>query len=220
GGAITLTSSNDVVTLAATAASGAIVFRDVPTLTVATVAAGGNAGFTGASGVTTTDSDITLCVDSGSLVIDQAVSAGVAAVRLQAAGDIGAAAPITAGALGVLALGGSIDLDNAANAVAAFAAQTLAGGDIDFRNAGSFATGQVTAAACFAATVTGVVTSGGRVELCADAGTVTVGTSGVVGSGVDAGGVLVLLVASTGAVTQTSAGSIVAASLAVFAAGA
>ena len=49
--------------------------------------------------------------------------------------------PITAGALGVLASSGSIDLDNAANAVATFAAQTLAGGDIDFRNAGGLATG-------------------------------------------------------------------------------
>src|SRR5207253_775962 len=72
-----------------------------------------------------------------------------------------------------------------------------------------------TAAACFPATVTGVSTLDGRVELIADAGTITIGASGVAGSGVAVGNGLVLIEATTGGVMQTAEGAIVGATLAI-----
>ncbi len=220
-GAVTLTAGNNVNVLAATTSSGVLEFRDVDTLTIGSVTTGGGAGFTTTNGLTTVNTDIVVCVDVGNLTVSQAVDAGAAAVRLQAAGNISAAAALTASALGVYTSGGNIDLDNAANQIAStFAAQTLAaGGNIDFRNAGGFATGQVTALDCFSNTVTGATTSAGRVELVADAGTITLGAANLAGSGIQDSGGLVLIEATAGPVTQAAEGAVVAGTLAVRAQG-
>src|SRR5207249_200235 len=70
------------------------------------------------TGVSTTNGDITLCADAGSLSLNQAVNAGSAMVRLKAGGTISATTAITAAALGVRSVSGDIDLDNVINAIA------------------------------------------------------------------------------------------------------
>src|SRR5439155_24711306 len=134
----------------------------------------------------TTNADITLCAEGGTLTINQAVSAGAGTVRLHAAGAIGqsAAGVVTAAALGALAAGGAILLDGAINNVAVVALQAqAAGAAVDFRNATGFALGTVTAAACFPLTVTGIRTVGGDITLCLATGDLAINTPLAAGAG-------------------------------------
>src|SRR4029450_12678670 len=209
---------NDVVTLAANT-TGGVSYTDSNSLTIGTVNA--------TSGVTTNNSPITLVTgNSGDLILTNAVDAGSGIVRLQSAIDISQSAGgvITAGALGVHTIGGGAFLDTAVNAVS----QTFAGQadalnqGVLFHNANGVATGQVTVLDGFSSTVTGVSTNGGSVTMAADTGTLTVGTSGVVNSGISTGaaGNIVRLQATTGGVTQTAEGAIVSDLLGVRAGGA
>src|SRR5207237_1224352 len=109
----------------------------------------------GATGVTTTDSaaapfanDIDLVSQAGSLTLANAVNAGSATVRLNAATAVtqtaGGAGAVTGGSLAVLA-NGNIDLCEVANTVSGtFAASdTGAGAFVRFLDTGSFTVGAV-----------------------------------------------------------------------------
>ncbi|MCI0684277.1 MAG: autotransporter-associated beta strand repeat-containing protein [Gemmataceae bacterium] len=215
--------ANDVNVLAINTTGGIVNFHDIDGYTIGTVPAGGNCGFTGASGLTNT-TDITQCVADGDLIVDGPINAGAGVVRLHAEnGSViqNAGGTITGSVLGVRAFG-SIILDATSNFIAStFAALSEQNSArIAFRNTLGFATGHVSADACFDQAVSGVTTNGGPVELCADAGTIQIGTAGVPSSGVNTGvGAIVRFQATSGNVTQTAEGAISSQALGVSASG-
>ncbi|MBA4018824.1 MAG: hypothetical protein C0483_16780, partial [Pirellula sp.] len=196
--------SNNVDTIAAasSAVGSYVKYRDADSLTIDTVAADGSL-FALATGVTTTNggastngafsatgNDITL-VSGGALVINQAVNAGTATVRLASDGGISqsVAGIITANSLGLRnATAGNIDLTVAStptvNNVATIAAvNSAASGLVRYEDADDFAVGSVTAdptsAALFAA-VSGIVPNDAP-ALDINAGlTVTEGSTGTI----------------------------------------
>jgi hypothetical protein len=160
-----------------------------------------------------TPGNVTLLSTMGKIALGGTVTAGsTGTVRLMSAGDItqSMTAVITGSALGAHSTGGNVVLDTASNAVGTFAAEADTAADVvRFRNSIGFATGQVPASGSFTV-VTGVTTNAGRVTLCADTGTITIGTTGVPGSGINTGtGDTVRIQATAGGVGQTIEGAIV-----------
>src|SRR5205823_1143913 len=162
---------------------------------------------------------------AGSLTLANAVNAGSATVRLNAATAVtqtaGGAGAVTGGSLAVLA-NGNIDLCEVANTVSGtFAASdTGAGAFVRFLDTGSFTVGAVAGDVC-AAGATGVTTTNSAaapfandIDLVSQAGSLTLANA------VNAGSATVRLNAGT-SVTQTAggAGAVTASSLAVVAAG-
>src|SRR5207249_106957 len=133
GGAVTLVSPTNDVNRLAIETTGLIEFRDADDLTVSTVAAGGNCGFTGAVGLLSNNNDINLRVGT-SLQLDQRLHAGTGDVRIVAGTTVNqiATGVVTADELGILA-GGDVTLCAAANDVNRVAIQTT--GLIEFNDA-------------------------------------------------------------------------------------
>ena len=202
GAGISLTSNlTNVDTLAATT-SGAFAFEDTDGFALGTVTALGcfTPGVTGL----TAGGNVELCVKSGDIALDAALSASGFMVRLDAAaGSVTQSMDgvITATNLGVHAQN-DIDLGSADNAViGVFAARSSTLGDIAFHDVSGFTIGSVTAGTCLPL-VTGVTAASGDIELCADSGDIALEAA------VSAVGSTVRLDAAAGSVTQTLAGLI------------
>jgi hypothetical protein len=148
---------NDVDELAADI-TGSLTYRDADALTVGSVAT--------TDGISTGGGNVTLCTDTGNLLLDEAIDAPSGTARLQAtAGSViaqSASAVITAAELGVVA-GLDINLGVAVNQIGSvFAAD--AAGSIQFSNGAAFSIGAVAAADCFAGA--DGVGGGGDITLC------------------------------------------------------
>ncbi|MFN0054364.1 MAG: beta strand repeat-containing protein [Planctomycetales bacterium] len=216
GGDIELASAgNDVDTLAAfnAFAGGSICFHDVDDLAIGTVSASPDGLFAATTGMSANNGDLVLN-SSGPLLLDTPISAGTAAVRLQAQGDItqGATGTITAGSLAIRQEGlvdGDIVLTNSANDVDTLAAfNAFAGGTINYQDADDLVIGTVTAdPECQYVATDGVQSLDGDVLLNAQ-GPLTIN------SAIGAGTGTTRLVAA-GDITQAAAGTITVASLGV-----
>jgi hypothetical protein len=223
GGNIDLCQVANTVTgnfAAADTAGGAFVrFLDTAGFTVGTVA--GDACAAGATGVITTNGDISLNSTAGPITLTQTVSTQVpagATVRIASGAAVtqtaGGAGAITGGGLAVVA-NGLVDLCQVANNVGGIfaASDAAAGAAVRFLDSAGFTVDTIAADAC-APGATGVTTNNGDVSL--------VSTGGAIGltRAVNAGTGTVRLNAG-GAVTQTAggAGAITAGDLAVVAAG-
>jgi hypothetical protein len=203
--------------------ASAIRFLDNVSFTVGAVTADpvSPACFGGATGVITgAGGAISLRTVTGDLILNQAVASGTmmthSAVRLDSGGGVtqNAAGAITAGDLGVIAVG-PVALAGATNTVTGvFAALTTgANGSVMFQSTGTITLGTVSAdAPCFPQAVSGVTTAGQDVTLCA-----TAGGNLAINQAVSAAGGTVRLTAA-GTVTQTAA--ITSANLGVLAGGA
>ncbi|HEY1379409.1 MAG TPA: VCBS repeat-containing protein [Gemmataceae bacterium] len=199
-----------------TVAGAFVRFLDTTGFTVGTVAA--DACALGATGVVTTNGDISLVSQAGPITLTQAVNAGTATVRINSGGAVtqtgGGAGAITATDLAVVA-NGNVDLCQVVNNVTGnfAAADTGAGAFVRFLDGPGFTVGAVTADVC-AAGATGVVTNNGDASLASQAGPITLAQP------VNAGTATVRL-ATGGAVTQTpgGAGAVTAGNLSVFANG-
>jgi hypothetical protein len=191
-----------------TAAGAVIQFQDGAGFTVG--AFGAIALFGGATGVVSTNSNITLC--GSTLIIDDAINAGTADVRLTSLGLItqNAAGVITGANLGLIAAG-NVTLDRATNQITGNLAanDTGAGSVLQFLDGAGLTIGSEAALSCFAG-ATGLTTSNGNIIL--NAPTLDVNAA------VNAGTAIVALT-SAGAVSQTAAGVITASNLGVIAAG-
>ncbi|MFO0879483.1 MAG: hypothetical protein U0840_19215 [Gemmataceae bacterium] len=202
-GTFTLLGTNDVGTVAADV-NGSFSLANSTGLTVGTVL--------GTAGITTSDDDVTLCAGTGNLTIANDIQAGTATVRLQAdaasSGVVSTTGTITAGALGVRAGTGGIDLQAGSNAVGTLAVTTT--GALLFDNTTSLLFGTVTAKDCFTPTVVGL-TAGGDVALSIDTGDMTLATP------IEAAGFTVSLTALAGAILDGNgaANNITAQSLAL-----
>ncbi len=212
--ALCVSGSPNAVTGNFAASGSAVQFADTPGFTVGTVA--GDACATGATGVTSTGGDIDLVSTAGPIVLTQAVNAGTGTVRINSGAavtqTIGGAGAITAANLAVLA-NGTVDLCEVANTVTGnFAAQdTGAGAGVMFKDTAGFTVGTVAGDAC-AAGATGVVTNNGDADLVSTAGPISIAEPVNAGTGT-------VRLNSGGNVSQTAAGTITAANLAVLANG-
>ncbi len=194
-------------------ANGFVEFMNANGLVVGAVAAFGC--FDGATGATA-GGDITLCVDTGDLVLMSPLNAG-GTVRLQAdAGNVtqNAAGTITAAALGVRA-GGTVLLAFADNDVDMLAITSM--GDAEYRDVDGVAVAMVTLSGCFDMDVDGITTNGGDVGLrVADdmPGTLAINRPIVAGAGTVR--IVVANANPMGAgITQAMAGAITAAALGI-----
>src|SRR5439155_729976 len=99
-GAVTLGAAplNDVNTLAVST-SGLVEFRDADDLVIGGVTAGGNCGFSGATGIVSAGGDVNLRT-AALLDVEQPINAGAGIMRLQVTG--GGSPSITQSAIGVL----------------------------------------------------------------------------------------------------------------------
>ena len=176
-GGISLNSStNDVDTLAATT-TGSFSYVDMDGFKIGTVAAAGC--FTPGVAGLTANGDIEICVMTGDLAVDAALSASGFTIRLNA--DTGSVTQtidgiITAENLGVHAQQ-NISLGLAVNNVTGvFAADSSMSGDIVFHDLGGFTVGSVlTNVRGCVPDVIGVTTASGDVTLSSSGG-ITVGT--------------------------------------------
>ena len=165
-----LSAANNVNTFAAVnnGANAGVAYRDADLLTVGTVP-GPNQG-PGIAGISTDNGDVLLVTGlggvsgDGDLLIADAISAGSGTVRLNADGVVIQffGAPITAGALGVRAVG-DLFLHDDENDVATFAATT--NGIVELRVQGDLTIGTVTAVSGLFAATSGITTGGGDVLL-------------------------------------------------------
>ena len=165
-----LSAGNNVNTFAAVnnGANAGVAYRDADLLTVGTVP-GPNQG-PGIAGISTDNGDVLLVTGlggvsgDGDLLIADAISAGSGTVRLNADGVVIQffGAPITAGALGVRAVG-DLFLHDDENDVATFAATT--NGIVELRVQGDLTIGTVTAVSGLFAATSGITTGGGDVLL-------------------------------------------------------
>ncbi|MES2530235.1 MAG: hypothetical protein V4636_04315, partial [Pseudomonadota bacterium] len=135
---------NNVATFAAQNSAGSVAFRNATALNVGTVT-----GTIGSSGLTTTGVDTAAgngeqyVRADGTITLQQKLAAGTATVSLDSAGAIAqTGGNVSAGALRAVA-GGNVDLQQAANSIGTFAAQSTAGG-VALRNSGALTVGAVT----------------------------------------------------------------------------
>src|SRR5262249_16502126 len=179
-----------------------------------TVTGTGTPGFTTTTtGVASTNGDITLCNNAGTMALNAVVNAGTGTVRLNSAGGVSQTAVITGANLGVRA-SGDVALDQAVNSVSGtFAASNAAANKvIRFQDGLAFSTGTVlgVAGTCFKIDTTGVVSNNGDVTVCNKAGTVAL--TAIVNAGTGT-----VRLNSAGGITQGTA--ITAANLGIQAAG-
>src|SRR5207302_547736 len=203
-----------------TAAGAFVRFLDTSGFTVNTVA--GDVCAAGATGVVTNNGDVDLVSTAGPITLTQAINsgaAGTATVRLNSGAAVsqtaGGAGAITAANLAVVAAG-NVDLCQVANTVTGnFAAlDTAAGAFVRFLDTSGFTVNTVAGDVC-AAGATGVTTNNGDVDLVSTAGPVML--TQAVNTG--AGSTATLRLNSGTGVSQTAAGIISAANLAVVAKG-
>ncbi len=175
GSYLLINTGNTVTTLAAgtsgnaAASPSAIDYRDDTDLTVGTV--------DGVSGITTNAGSVTLLLDAGALVIEQAINLGATGgtLRIDADGvSQSGAGIITANALGVTNGTGvvTLSLGNDVNTVAI--GQTAAA-DVAFTGTGGYDIGTVAGTSVWNgnAALDGITTAGSLVTLSALSGTVT-----------------------------------------------
>ena len=187
------------------------MFLDNPGFTVGTVAADTCAA--GATGVTATAGDIDLVSSAGAISLAEPVNSGTHTVRINAAGDVSqtGTGTITAANLAVVA-GGAINLCVTGSPNAVSGTVAASGTSFMFLDGLGFTVGTVPGDAC-AAGATGVVTTGGDIDLVSTAG--PIGLTQTVNAGTGT-----VRINSGGAVTQNATGIITAADLAVVATGA
>lgn len=207
-GTVDLPGNNDVVSFAAanTGTGAGVTFHDINSLDVTNVGGIGSGLFNAVSGITTVDGNATLDVDSV-LNINNAVALGAGTAILDSGGTINQTAPITAGSLGVTALG-TVTLAHASNDVSNLSISTGIG-DIRYVDLTGLTLTPVGSATNALSTPDGDarITAGGAIDV---AGNVV-----MIGSGAG----IVTFDTLGGGVTQ-SAGSIVANELGVDANGA
>lgn len=197
-GPFTLEDAGNDATVLAANTTGTIFYRDANTLSI------GTSGVT--NGITTTNADVTVCLVTGNLSVDQPITVGTGTVRLQTLdGRIVGAGAITASALGLRAQGGGISLTSPTTNVNTLAASTTAG--FSFQEADGFAFGTVGALGCFTTDVVGL-TVNGDVELCVQNGDLSIA------SPINVGANTLRLYAATGSVNQSGTGTISALNLA------
>jgi hypothetical protein len=213
-GNVVLTESNQINTLAVNDSGAAGVVRIVTAggVTIESVTADADPSLFGAtSGVTTTNGDFTLNA-AGTIQINQAVSAGTGAVRLQTTtGGVSQSAmgTITADKLGVRnALTGNITLDQNNNVNTFAASNTAANASITYNDADAVTVGSVSADGTLFTATNGIATSVGNVNLTSG-GLLTIGDG--TGQDITAAGATVTLTTAAGGITE-AAGSIVSAS--------
>jgi hypothetical protein len=95
GGAVTLAGAANDVNILAIAATGLVEFNDTDDLTIGTVAAGGGAGFAGATGVMSGGGNVNLTA-GGNVQLNQQINAGAGNVQTIAGGAITVAVDINA----------------------------------------------------------------------------------------------------------------------------
>jgi hypothetical protein len=180
--ALGTSTTNAVGTIAASTAA-AIDYMNSTALAVGAVG--------GTTGISSGNSNVSLCTGSGDLTLNDPVNAGTGTVGLHAAGAVsqGTAGQITATNLGVVA-GGDISLDqaNPTNHVTGTFAANTPTNMVRFQDDTAYAVGMVAAFGCFPG-ASGVSGSGG-VNLCS-AGNITITTSINAGTGtvrIQAGG--------------------------------
>jgi hypothetical protein len=190
-------------------AGSVIQFQDGAGFTVGTVPVAGL--FTGATGVVSSNGNITLC--GPTLAINDPINAGAADVRLTSLGTISqnAAGLVTAANLGLIAEG-AVTLDGATNQVSGnlAASDTGAGSVLRFLDGAGLTVGSEAALSCFAG-ATGLATNNGDIVL--NAPTLTVNAAVNAGTGT-------VGLTSGGVVGQSAAGIITAGNLGVDAVGA
>ncbi len=196
-GTFLLEQANDVDTIAA-AVDGVLRYTDANVLTVGSVL---GTDATTTNGINTTGDDLVL--SSGSLDLNQDVTASGATVRIISSGTITqTGGAITANALGMRAAG-TIDVNSATNNAGTLAATTSAG-TITYQDADVLTVGTVSASGAFTAT-TGVSTTGTGTDI-----TLTTGNTITVSQPISALGRVTLDttlggVSATGAASQVTA---------------
>lgn len=203
---------NAVTAFAGSSSTGPIAFFDPSGFVVSAVTNVNVAGFSGATGISATNQDITLAATTGSIAIAQPINAGTGDVRLRSiTGSIASttfSGHITADELGVSA-GNYVTLDQAndINTVAIFAGGSLG---MAFTDVNDFTVGTVTASGDFVSAVSGLTTSNARMLL-------TAAGEAIFAQPVNAGTGNVGLVG--GEFTQTATGGITASGLGITATG-
>jgi hypothetical protein len=182
--ALDASTTNNVATIAA-ATAAPLAYRDAASLSIGTVG--------GTNGLTTGNSDATVCLVAGNLSVDQPANVGTGTLRLQTlAGNISGAAPITAAALGLRASGGGVSLTSTASNVGTLAGVTT--GSFGYADVDGFSLGSVAAQGAFTPGVTSV-SAGGDLELAVAVGDL------IIDAPLDSGGIVRLL-ATSGSVGQ------------------
>jgi hypothetical protein len=141
-GAVSLTVGDNDVRNLAISTTGLVEFRDIDDLTLQTVVAGGTAGFTGVTGISSGNNDVNLQVFTD-LILDADINAGTGDVRLFAGGvtnPLGGG--VVADELGVIAVSG-VEIEGAGADVNTLA--ILSAGAVTFDNSGALTIGTVAA---------------------------------------------------------------------------
>lgn len=192
-------STNDVTTIAA-AATGSVAYRDATALEVGTVTT---------AGIATSNDDVTLCATSITLARDIAIGTGTLRMHATTGSISQTGGAVTAMAIGARAAAG-VSLNQTGNDIDTFAADG-GSGSVTLVDSDGFTIGTVTASGCFAAAVSGI-TAGGDLESCVATGDIFITAALTVSD-------TIRLEATTGSVTQSSAGVINADNLGVRASG-
>ena len=201
---------NDVNTLAVST-TGLIEFRDGDDLIIGAVSAGGNAGFGGATGLTSNGGDINLRTGT-SLAINAATNAGAGDIRIVAGSTVNqnASGNLTANELGIQA-GGAVTLVAATNDVDNLAVTTT--GLIEFKDSDDLTIALVIAGGnCGFTGANGLSSGNQNINL-------QTGTSLAVNAPVNAGSAGDVRIVAGTAVSQTAAGVVTADELGVRAGG-
>lgn len=198
-GDLVLTNASNAATTVALSTAGAantISYTDVDDVAVGSVSSSG--GFTGATGVVTSNGNVVLS-SGGELDIGQNITAGSGIVRLNATDAIlQTSGAITASALGANSASAGMVLASATNDVDTFAATGVGSGNaISFRDADGVSIGAVTSSGAFTG-ATGVSITGGNVTL-RTGNTMAIDQSVLTGTGI------VSLTADAGGITQGAA---------------
>lgn len=193
-GDVVLTNANNNATTIAISTAGAantVSYTDLDDVGVGAVASSG--GFTGATGVVTSNGDVVLS-SGGELGIAQNITAGSGVVRLSATDAIlQTSGAITASALGANSASAGMVLASSTNDVDTFAATGAGTGNaISFRDSDGASIGAVTSSGAFTG-ATGVVITDGNVTL-RTGNTLALDQSVLTGTGIvslttDAGGI-------------------------------
>jgi FG-GAP-like repeat len=196
-----ITLNDDIDTTVGTADAGSVILVGADSLTI-DILITTNTANAGAN-------DGNICInENGALVINQAIDAGTATVRLVSGDTVSQNSPgtITAAGLGVRAVN-AITLGLAGNTVDSFAAS--AGGAVVFQDADGFTVGTITAdASCSFAQTDGISATDSNVCLNSGTGSLTINQAIAAGTGT-------VRLVSGDSVTQNSPGTITAAGLGV-----
>ncbi|MBV9832973.1 MAG: hypothetical protein JO055_01115, partial [Alphaproteobacteria bacterium] len=208
-GDVTLSQANDVAMVAGVSTGGSFTYVGETAVTIGALT---DSAAKSVVGITTADRDITIVAgrggSSGGIVVDQAVDAGTAIVRLQTdKGNItqGATGVVSAGSLLVNAMTGALHLAVAANDVGIVAGQSA--GSFRLLSAGAVRIGAV-AADALALTIAGAGIVASNADIAIQAGgALSIEQPLNTGSGT------IRLRTTVGGVSQKAAGTITAQSL-------